>query len=135
VADGIDLVGLDTAEAGGIESFADDVEEVAGSGEAQEGMKVLAAGELACVGTCGVVITVIAVFLRPATARLTVGMDVRAAFWHGRPPFWEMMCKGLKGKTVAEMIQNETQINAANSSGYAGDDERRSRGGWNCNKA
>jgi hypothetical protein len=39
-----------------------------------------------------------------------------------------MMCNGLKGKAVARMIQNETQINAADSSSYAGDDEERSRG-------
>jgi hypothetical protein len=39
-----------------------------------------------------------------------------------------MMCKGLKRQGVAGLIQNETQINAVNSRGYAGDDERRSRG-------
>jgi hypothetical protein len=46
-----------------------------------------------------------------------------------------MMCKGLKKNGVAELIQNETQINAADSSGYAGDDEKRSRGGWDCDRA
>jgi hypothetical protein len=46
-----------------------------------------------------------------------------------------MMCKGLKKKGVASLIQNETQINAVNSRGYAGDDEGRSRDGWNGGRA
>ena len=130
VADGIDLVGLDAAQAGGIESFADDIEEVARSGETQERMQVLALSEIECVGTRGVVITVIAVFLGEATAALTIGMNIGATLGHGGPPFWEMMCKGLKKKGVASLIQNVTQIKAAQSRGYAGDDERRSRGEW-----
>jgi hypothetical protein len=46
-----------------------------------------------------------------------------------------MMCKGLKKQGVAGLIQNETQLNAVISRGYAGDDEGRSRGRWNCSKA
>jgi hypothetical protein len=45
-----------------------------------------------------------------------------------------MMCKRLKKKGVAGLIQNETPINAVNSSGYAGDDERTSHSGLACRK-
>jgi len=98
-------------------------------------VQVLAEAGLDGFETRSVVIAIVTVILRPATAGPPVGMDILATFGHGIPPFREMMCKGLKRQGVAGLIQNATQINAVNSSGYAGDDEGRSRGGWDCCKA
>jgi len=117
VADSIDLAGPDAAETRGIEGFADHVEDVAGSGEAQERMKVLAAAGLDGFETRRVVITIGAMILGPTTAGFSIGMNVRATLGHGIPPFVEMMCKGLKGKTVARMIQNEPGLSAVQPRG------------------
>jgi hypothetical protein len=44
-------------------------------------------------------------------------MNMSAEFGDGIPPFVEMMCKGLKGKTVARMIQNEPGLSAVQPRG------------------